>query len=177
MEKACRLGNTEAIQKLVEDDKNCINEVDEKIGWTPLYRTVICSHVEATKLLLKLGANPNIKNKLGETPLHKAADSGLARIAKILLDSKADPNLQTNEGETALHMATLRSNSKLVYVLLKANANPNVKNGKLGQTPLHYAVDLGHVKIAQSMIAYDASPLIRDKCSKTPMDLAGSPEI
>ena len=74
-------------------------------------------------------------------------------------------------------MATLRSNSKLVYVLLKANANPNVKNGKLGQTPLHYAVDLGHVKLAQIMIAYDASPLIRDKCSKTPMDLAGSPEI
>lgn len=93
MEKACRLGNVDAIRTLANEQIGCINEVDEKIGWTPLYRTVICSHAAATKCLLELGANPNIQNKLGETPLHKAADSGLARIAKILLESRADPNL------------------------------------------------------------------------------------
>jgi ankyrin repeat protein len=60
MEKACRLGNMKAIKELVTNDPECLNEVDEKIGWTPLYRTVICSHVDATRLLIKLGANPNI---------------------------------------------------------------------------------------------------------------------
>ena len=93
MEKACRLGNCKAIKQLVEEQPDIINEVDSKIGWTPLYRTVICSHIDATKLLIKLGSNPNIQNKLGETPLHKAADSGLGRISRILLDAKADPNL------------------------------------------------------------------------------------
>ncbi len=85
MEKACRLGNVKAIRELAESNPDLVNEVDEKIGWTPLYRTVICSHIEATKLLLSLGGNPNLKNKLGESPLHKAADSGLNRIVKILL--------------------------------------------------------------------------------------------
>lgn len=93
MEKACRLGNCKAIRQLVEEQPDTINEIDSKIGWCPLYRTVICSHVDASKLLIELGANPNIQNKLGETPLHKAADSGLGRIAKILLKAKADPNL------------------------------------------------------------------------------------
>ena len=58
-----------------------------------------------------------------------------------------------------------------------ANANPNISNKKYGQTPLHYAVDLGDNNIAEMMLAYDASPLIKDKCSKTAMDLAGSPEM
>jgi len=42
---------------------------------------------------------------------------------------------------------------------------------------LHYAVDLGYNKIAEMMIAYDASPLIKDKSDKSAMDLAGSPEM
>ena len=42
---------------------------------------------------------------------------------------------------------------------------------------MHYAVDLGYNKIAEMMIAYDASPLIKDKCNKNAMDLAGSPEM
>jgi ankyrin repeat protein len=108
MEKACRLGNVKAIQELIDSNPDLVNEVDEKIGWTPLYRTVICTHVEATKLLLMHGANPNIKNKLGESPLHKAVDSGLMRISRLLLEANADPNLQTNDGETPLHLATLR---------------------------------------------------------------------
>ncbi len=66
---------------------------------------------------------------------------------------------------------------KLALLLLRGNANLNVKNFKIGQTPLHYAVDLGCVKIAELMISYDASPLIRDKCNKSPMDLATVPEI
>jgi ankyrin repeat protein len=47
-------------------------------------------------------------------------------------------------------------------LLLRHDANPNVKNFKLGQTPLHYAVDLGGAKIAEMMISYEASPLIKD---------------
>lgn len=62
-------------------------------------------------------------------------------------------------------------------MLLIAAANPNIANFKYGQTPLHYAVDLGDTNIAEIMLAYDASPLMKDKCNKTAMDLAGSPEM
>ena len=65
----------------------------------------------------------------------------------------------------------------MVGALLKRNANPNVKNLSYGQTALHYAVDLENVKVVEMMIAYGASPLIKDKCGKTPMDLASAQEV
>jgi ankyrin repeat protein len=108
LEKACRLGDVRAIRTILETTPELVNEVDGKIGWTPVYRAVICSHVEATKTLLELGADPNIQNKLGETPLHKAVDSGCGRIVRLLLDKGADVGLTTIDGETALHVAALK---------------------------------------------------------------------
>jgi ankyrin repeat protein len=67
--------------------------VDEKLGWTPLYRTVICSNIEATKFLLENGANPNIKNRMGEGPLHPAADNKEYQIVMLLLSNSAEPNI------------------------------------------------------------------------------------
>ena len=91
--------------------------------------------------------------------------------------AKADPNLQNKDGDTPLHLSVLKADIKMVSTLLKCNANPNVKNLSYGQTALHYAVNLENGKIAEMMIAYDASPLIKDKCGKTAMDLATATEI
>ena len=58
------------MKKAYELQPESINLKDDKLGWAPIYRTVICGHVEATRYLLEKGADPNIKNNLGETPLH-----------------------------------------------------------------------------------------------------------
>ena len=73
LEKACRLGDTNMIEKALENGED-INQTDSKIGWTPLYRSVIWNHTESVSLLLKLGANTNIGNKASETALHKAVE-------------------------------------------------------------------------------------------------------
>lgn len=70
LHKACRLGNLCQIKQAYHNDPEKIDSQDETLGWTPLYRTVICGHLEGAEYLLKLGANPNIVNSLGETPLH-----------------------------------------------------------------------------------------------------------
>lgn len=75
IQKACRIGNISVIKSVVASNPSKINEIDQKLGWTPLYRTVICSHAEATTFLLDSGADPNIKNRMGESPLHQAADN------------------------------------------------------------------------------------------------------
>jgi ankyrin repeat protein len=75
IQKACRTGDTTLIRALVEKTPEILNENDPKLGWTPLYRTVVCSHLEATNYLLAAGANPNIKNRMGECPIHQAADN------------------------------------------------------------------------------------------------------
>ena len=108
IQKACRLGNPEAVRAAIEANPVGINEVDSKLGWSPLYRTVICGHIEATCILIDSGADPNIKNNLGETSLHQAADNGQHEIAEILLQARADPNEITNEGDSPLHHAAFR---------------------------------------------------------------------
>ena len=67
LQKACRLGIPEQVRTALEANPIAINEVDSKLGWSPLYRTVICGHKEATCILIDAGADPNIKNNLGET--------------------------------------------------------------------------------------------------------------
>jgi ankyrin repeat protein len=70
LHKASRLGDLTSIKRILKLDPAKINEADCGLGWTPIYRTVICGHIEATRYLLKHGANPNTTNNLGETPLH-----------------------------------------------------------------------------------------------------------
>jgi ankyrin repeat protein len=70
LHKACRLGDIEYIKRSLEAKQEQINDKDTSLGWTPIYRTVICGHVRATRYLLKHGADPNNSNNLGETPLH-----------------------------------------------------------------------------------------------------------
>jgi ankyrin repeat protein len=70
LHKACRFGNIDLIKQAIHTAPDKINDRDESLGWTPLYRTVICGHVKASRYLLKKGANPNTENNLGETPLH-----------------------------------------------------------------------------------------------------------
>ena len=75
IQKACRLGNIELLNAILGAHPEMINALDSKLGWAPIYRAVICGHYKITKVLLKAGANPNVKNKLGESPLHQAADN------------------------------------------------------------------------------------------------------
>lgn len=96
LQKACRLGDVSTLQKSLTENPHLLNQVDSKLKWSLLYRTVICGHIEATEYLLHEGADPNIKNNLGETPLHQAAENSQAKLVKLLLKHKADPNAQQN---------------------------------------------------------------------------------
>ena len=96
IQKACRLGDVPTLSKLLESHPDLLNAVDLKLKWSPLFRTVMCGHVEATKYLLVQGANPNLQNNLGESALHQAADNSQSKLVKALLKQKANPNLQTN---------------------------------------------------------------------------------
>ena len=64
------MGELTLIKKAYKFQPDDLNKKDDKLGWAPLYRTVICRHQEATRYLLEKGADPDIKNNLGETPLH-----------------------------------------------------------------------------------------------------------
>ena len=61
-------------------------------------------YTKIVKLLLKMGADVNIKNYAGETPLHIAAEYEMEYIVKLLLHYNADILVTNNRNETAKNL-------------------------------------------------------------------------
>ena len=107
-------------------DLTKINNRDE-CGWTPLYRTIVSGLLNATELLLKNGADPNIQSSMGETPLYQAVDMEKVSHVNLLLKNKANPNICQIDGFSPLHLAVNRQNILIIKELLKYGADPNAK--------------------------------------------------
>ena len=165
------------ILKLFCKDINKINILDE-CGWTPLYRTIIAGDILATKILLKNGADPNIKCSMGETPLYQAVDMGKLDHVKLLLNSGANPNIVQDDGFSPLHAAVIRQNLLIIKFLLKNGANPNIKTKIYNQTPVHLAIknDVDPM-ILLILVQFNGSLLDRDKFDKRPIDYINSKEM
>ena len=177
IQKACRLGETELLESIIQSHPESVNQLDNKLGWAPLYRTVICGHIEASRCLLEHSADPNIKNRLGEAPLHQAAENNQAELADMLLEYGSDVNIQQNDGDSPLHLAAIKGHSGMVCLLLQKGANPNLQNFVFSKTPLHCAAENNHPQVVKHLISANASNDILERTGKRPVDLAKTSEI
>ena len=177
IQKACRFGDLPYVETLLEQDPCLVASVDSQLGWTPVFRAVICSQFEVARLLLTKGADPDVKTRLGDTPLHQACDNNHQRLVKLLLAHKANPNLTQNDGHTPLHYACRHGNVTIVQLLLGHKANPNVKNLELGRTPLHLAAEQGCGDAVLALLHHKASPFVKDYTDLTPADVATDEQV
>ena len=166
--KACRIGDKDSVAELLSRSPSVLNESEKKLGWTGLYCSVMCGHIEIAKYLISNSANVNIQNRMGETPLHQAIECRNMKITKLLLKSGSDPNIQQNDGETPLHMATSQLNFKAVCLLISYSANPNIANFLYGKTATHYAVESGNSRICAEIISHGGDLFLKDKQGYTP---------
>lgn len=87
------------------------------------------------------------------SPFHQAAVLNHLMLeedypaADHLIEAGVDPNGTLGEC-TLLSLAAGNGNIKMVRYLLEKGADPLKKNGRSGWTPLHFAIDNGHRKIA-----------------------------
>jgi ankyrin repeat protein len=80
--------------------------------------------IEALRLALEGGLDPNLANKYGWTILILAAGKGNSKIGKLLIDAGADLNKRTiNGGVTALSHAVLSGSASFVELLLAEGAS------------------------------------------------------
>jgi ankyrin repeat protein len=91
--EACALGDVESLRRLLENEASLVRERDERsaFGSTGLHLAASGGHVNAVRLLLEHGADPNARDRGDNAyPLHFAAGAGHIEIVRALLDAGGD---------------------------------------------------------------------------------------
>lgn len=110
------------------------------VGKNPDALLVTCSQhqVGKTELLLKYGADPNVRDAHGRTPLMRSLTGYGTRFIRPLVKHGSDLNAVDNDGRTALMVAAEKDNTDAVRDLLKCGADPYIKDND-GKTAMDHA--------------------------------------
>ena len=141
----------------IHQEKPTVRALDEVEfeGATPIALAAEVNNLEAIKLLVDAGGDPNIPTVHGTTPLMLASgaatdvqrarsieERALAlQTARYLVDHGADVNAAGQFGWTALHSATYQGITDLMEFLISKGANINAMDG-FRQTPLSIALSV-----------------------------------
>lgn len=166
------LGSSENQEKLLASleyllkqgiDVNATNQS----GNTGLHIAAITDNLEALKMLLAKGANPNILNSASHSPLIEGAS-----FCNLPVYQALEP--KTKDKSTALHYAALNPNLNLLRHVF--NASPEAIKRPLLEAnkafPLHLAVCGGKIENLKFLLeqAKDLDP--KDQDGFTPLHLA-----
>jgi ankyrin repeat protein len=125
---AIYFGGVEVIEEYVNTEN--VNLVDED-GHSLLSRAATAGdlNMKIIRLLVKNGADVNIRLREGGTLLHFAAHLLRKNLAAELLRAGCDPNATNDAGETALSKVLWAFNPKadLIEILLEHGADPTMK--------------------------------------------------
>ncbi len=103
-------------------------------------------HVEASNLLLRLGANLEIKNKIGSTPLHVAISAGKHAVIAVFLKFAAQVDSVNRVGSSPLHVAVYMQNLASIRMLLQHLSTAAQRRAAMqtvnraGMLPIDYAL-------------------------------------
>jgi len=179
-----------------------VNATDNS-GETALHKVMRnpVGHPDVIRILLKHGADREIRNKSGLTVTGLAVAANNAKALHVLIEHGADPNEKldyfvgeggyfhehdrnkSDKGELALiHLAALNgvigsrhvpavSTSQLGEILLKNGANANARDW-LDRTPLHFAAHVGRMDFIELLVKYKANINAKMSSGYTPLHLA-----
>lgn len=117
---------------------------------TPLLMAVEMKHIEAVRVLLAAGADPNVRDGEGTSPLPFCAEKGYPEMARLLLLCGATKTIHEGAGPAgmnALGYAATRLHVDMVRLLLAHGADPRIGDGDDMTTfrRLQLTVELGRV--------------------------------
>jgi ankyrin repeat protein len=100
-----------AYQKFIEPDEDkmqggFVYPIIPKGRMSALHFAARNGHVEATQMLINLGADLNIVDEEGSTPAMLAILNGHYELASVLINAGTDVNIQDKFGRTVLFIAT-----------------------------------------------------------------------
>ena len=123
-------------------------------------------------MLLKNGADPNVKGALSNTALITASQANRTQIVALLLKNGANVNDVTDKGATALTFASSDGHANVVAILLHAGADVEQKVTFNGYTSFLLASNNGNAKVVQLLMNHNANTSAVGNDGKTALDLA-----
>lgn len=127
-----------------------VNLWDEDHETTPLLLAVHRNHIDAVRVLLAAGADPNVRSNVGESPLRFCAEKGDLEMARLLLLCGATKTIHEGgppAGMNALGLAATRLHVDMVRLLLAHGADPSI--GDEDNIPtcrrINYSINSGRI--------------------------------
>lgn len=114
---ACFFGHLEAADYLVRAGASINTPSNNELNATPLQSAVAGGHAPIVKMLLKSGAQPNVRERGGVTPLHAAAINGDTESIQLLILAGADLHIRSADGKRPLDLAEEKGHHKAAEIL------------------------------------------------------------
>lgn len=136
---AVRYGFEDMVELLINEGKADVHQERTMGLRSPIVLAATLGYATITEILLKNGANANIKIGGGFTPLHYAAMEGNKETLSVLIRYGAEPDILNDAGDSPLLAAAKSKESAMVDLLAQNGANLELRN-KEGQTVWDYAI-------------------------------------
>ncbi|KAN0142132.1 Ankyrin repeat-containing domain protein [Lactarius tabidus] len=130
-------GFSDLVEHLFTKHPRHVNAVGGKYKF-PLLAALVGKHIKVAGILLKHGANVDIRGLRERTPLHEAiANVGMVQS---LLNKGADVNCRQDDLRTPLHLAVYHGELKVARVLVEHKANVDSQDNT-GKIPLYLLLE------------------------------------
>jgi len=127
--------------------------------------------LDALKLILEHGVDPNIGDYDARTPLHLASAEGQDKAVQYLISKGADVNFKDRWGATPLQDAVQSGHLQVAEQILSRGG---IMTTSMGPVAMCNAANEGDVRYLKLLIRCGVNPDIGDYDSRCPMHLAAS---
>ncbi|CAG5128326.1 unnamed protein product, partial [Candidula unifasciata] len=175
---ACSSGDTDEVEKLLQNDKRTDINTANVDGLTALHQACIDDNLEMVEFLVEHGADIDVCDNEGWTPLHATASCAFLDIARYLIKHNANVAAVNNDGDLPIDIADNKDMERLLQeemnrqgidaeaarneeeqrMLEDANqwlADKTVKeiqHPKTGATALHVAAAKGYISVINLLL-------------------------
>jgi hypothetical protein len=164
---AAKFGFRDLAEHLIAEHPEHVN-AEGRRKETSMHAAASAGHADILSLLLKHGADPDVRTEQDQTPLHAF---GKVEAGQRLLDRGADINARTKYDTTPLAWAVYQEQFEFTRMLLKRGAKTNTHEIYYGETPLHYAVRRRSIRAVRLLLEHGADVNARKKSGETPFQM------
>ena len=172
-DKAIRELDIESISNLIKESPKLISQgIIHYRGNGTTFQTLplnmVNSSLEATKLLLENGVDPNERGEANVLALHNAS----AEVTKYLISKGADVNLVGYEECSPLMYEVYMHNYDNIKILIDHGADVNYRSEYDGYTCLHWASRKGDLEIVKTLLNNGANLNVLNNKKESLLDVA-----